>query len=298
MALEDGHYQHACQDASRFDFMVCGASGLLVDAFAALGRQVCNVARSVTPAHESVSRLHATAFAELVGLARRRAFTANLRPLRPRLGAKDVVSRTGAVYGGFPRLPDSRSLCAQVRGVAFQAHEADRPSGATCRGGAVAGAILGGAYLLLGPAFWRQIAWVVRELGRLSVRRLCSLRLALVGSTLLALMKKSTSVPTPTIPRLCATSLLTQLLRDHVQAGGIDPRGNARRAELIARGVPLAAACSKKRLPIRGNARGVMRFVQRHCSKQKLTLRQRNDERRRHVRNFWALPADERMLLK
>ena len=87
---------------------------------------------------------------------------------------------------------------------------------------------------------------------------------------LLALMKASCDDDHPLIERLAAASYLTQWLRTHQAAGGVDPRRAQARSDLLQRGVPLAAGRSKHtRAKSRCGAKpthftGAMAFVKRH----------------------------------
>ena len=51
---------------------------------------------------------------------------------------------------------------------------------------------------------------------------------------LLSLIKKSCPDAKPSVEKICAKGLLTQHLRDHMAAGGEDPRGAANNADLVA----------------------------------------------------------------
>ena len=108
---------------------------------------------------------------------------------------------------------------------------------------------------------------------------------------LLALMKASTAEKYPLVEHLAATSLLTQVLREHRRAEGDDPRRAQRRADLLRQGVPLA--CKKKQATQKSKmARGVFWYVKSKMARGKRTKQQRNVERSRLSQQFWSLPAD------
>ena len=110
---------------------------------------------------------------------------------------------------------------------------------------------------------------------------------------LLALMKASTAEKYPLVEHLAATSLLTQVLREHRRAEGDDPRRAQRRADLLRQGVPLA--CKKKQATQTSKmARGVFWYVKSKMARGKRTKQQRNVERSRLSQQFWSLPADVR----
>ena len=107
---------------------------------------------------------------------------------------------------------------------------------------------------------------------------------------LLALMKASTAEKYPLVEHLAATSLLTQVLREHRRAEGDDPRRAQRRADLLRQGVPLA--CKKKQAmqaKNRGSACGMFWYVKSRMARGKRTKQQRNVERRRLSQHLLVL---------
>lgn len=115
---------------------------------------------------------------------------------------------------------------------------------------------------------------------------------------LLARMKKSCRERFPSIQKLACTSLLTQWLHRHKEAGGLDPRASQRRAILIEKGVPLRAAKRGTASARRGRTRsgcGGFSYVKKHMSKFKLRRPDRDAERRRLLKEFWTLSEEDRV---
>ena len=75
---------------------------------------------------------------------------------------------------------------------------------------------------------------------------------------LLSLIKNG-SGKSPTIERLTAAGLLTQVLKEHTKAGGDDPRRSAKKKDLVAAGVPLQGSQARESKKSPGRARGCLR---------------------------------------
>jgi len=81
----------------------------------------------------------------------------------------------------------------------------------------------------------------------------------------LALIKSSCPGKKPLLEKICATGLLTQVLREHLRAGGTDPRCEDKASDLVAAGVPLIRASSKRsRKSCPSRSRGVFSYLAFH----------------------------------
>ena len=140
-------------------------------------------------------------------------------------------------------------------------------------------ALLGDRELLNGISDWA----IETPLGNMGLERL------------LALFKKSCPEKFPLFERLRATSLLTQALREHLKAGGADPRQTSTREELTQLGVPLECLerCKSSRQSA-SQARGLFTYVNTHLQPGHLPQDQRYDELRRLSSEFASLSPEER----
>ena len=113
---------------------------------------------------------------------------------------------------------------------------------------------------------------------------------------LLSLMMHSCPLQCPSIERILATAFGALWLRDHMSAGGSDPRQNSTREELLGMGVPLASAaralgsgkCTRK-------ARGLFTYIKLHRdSTRTKTLQEHHEELKTLAAAFRQLsPAEQ-----
>lgn len=110
----------------------------------------------------------------------------------------------------------------------------------------------------------------------------------------LSLFKQSTGIDQPVVERFAACGLMAQVLRDHLAAGGMDPRGAARAGDLVQAGVPLSRAGAARRKSQPSKARGLFRYLALHATPG-LSAAARAREKARLSVEFRSLPAEERL---
>ena len=109
----------------------------------------------------------------------------------------------------------------------------------------------------------------------------------------LALVKQASPMKNPLAERLAAAGLLTQWLRSHRAAGGVDPRGAPKASDLVDAGVGLARGTKRARPSRPSAARGVFTYIAENIETG-LNKEEAITEKRRLAGEFYRLPLHER----